>query len=130
MDVRHVSQEALDIYKNAEVIAVNQDSAGIVGVRLFQDRVRRVEAWVRPLAPLPDCLGGLSRLQGLPTAHNSSDSALWKQGNLVCQPRAALVRPRLRVRVWGLVLGLGAWGSGVGLGLGYGGLGRRTRPSG
>jgi hypothetical protein len=39
VDVRALSEAALAIYKNADVIAVSQDRAGIVGYRLYQARI-------------------------------------------------------------------------------------------
>jgi len=91
-DPRSLSAEALEIYKNAEVIAVNQDGAGLVGARLYQDGERQVEAWLRPLSPLSDCLGGLSHLPDLSLGREP-----WAHKDLVCQPRAALVRCGLQL---------------------------------
>ena len=39
VDVRALSEAALAIYKNADVIAVSQDRAGILGYRLYQARI-------------------------------------------------------------------------------------------
>lgn len=82
VDVRNMSEDALGIYKNAEVIAVHQDSAAIVGYRLYSDEASKVQVWVRPLAPLEECARGVVK-QGV-AAGATEDVA-------GCQPRAAIV---------------------------------------
>lgn len=46
-DIRKMTQEVKDIYMNAEMIAVNQDSAGIPGHRVSKTDGK--EIWMRPL---------------------------------------------------------------------------------
>jgi len=46
-DLRKLTPEALNILKNTEIIAVNQDRAGIQGRRIWADSM--LEIWVRPL---------------------------------------------------------------------------------
>ena len=39
-----------NLLANREVIAVNQDPAGIQGSRIYSDKSRQIEIWSRPLA--------------------------------------------------------------------------------
>jgi len=47
-DLRTISPEALEILRNSEVIAVNQDVLGIQGRRIYDKHEKQI--WVRPLA--------------------------------------------------------------------------------
>ena len=47
-DVRSMSQETKDILMNKEVIAINQDTLGIQGLRAFAED--GIEVWLKPLA--------------------------------------------------------------------------------
>jgi len=47
-DLRTISPEALEILRNTEVIAVNQDVLGIQGRRIYDKHEQQI--WVRPLA--------------------------------------------------------------------------------
>lgn len=49
-DVRNISQDALDILTNPEVIAVNQDSLGIQGRKVRIDLNNNTEIWAGPLS--------------------------------------------------------------------------------
>ena len=46
-DIRNMSATTKDIYMNADMIAVNQDSAGIAGHRIKNDNGKQI--WMRPL---------------------------------------------------------------------------------
>ena len=48
-DMRLLDDFTLSLLKNREVIAVNQDVAGIQGHRVYRDNDRLVEVWARPL---------------------------------------------------------------------------------
>ncbi|CAF2100474.1 unnamed protein product [Rotaria magnacalcarata] len=48
-DVRQLSQETLEILRNSEVIAVNQDSLGIQGQKIRIDLEHDTEIWAGPL---------------------------------------------------------------------------------
>lgn len=91
-DVRTMSPEVLAIYTNAEVIAVNQDRAGVVGSRIYQDTAKQIEVWIRPLAPLATCDMSARHEQtvaGVGWGHTGEDEEGLEA--LKCQPRAALV---------------------------------------
>lgn len=49
-DIRQISQEALELLKNPEVIAVNQDSLGLQGTKVRIDLHHDTEVWAGPLA--------------------------------------------------------------------------------
>ena len=116
VDVRTLSDAALAIYKNADVIAVSQDPAGVVGYRLYQDAASQVEVWVRPLSPSASSCRRDVR-QGATSGRQGADETRWTvqaagdrpysegpgtvgggavsadgvMGAVDCQPRAALV---------------------------------------
>ena len=48
-DLRLIDDFTLNLLKNNEVIAVNQDPAGIQGHRVYFDEEKQIEVWARPL---------------------------------------------------------------------------------
>lgn len=48
-DLRLIDDFTLNLLKNNEVIAVNQDPAGIQGHRVYFDKEKQIEVWARPL---------------------------------------------------------------------------------
>ncbi|NIG56822.1 NPCBM/NEW2 domain-containing protein [Chitinophaga sp. Cy-1792] len=48
-DLNQIDSFTLRLITNKEVIAVDQDPAGIQGKRIFSDRDKKIEVWARPL---------------------------------------------------------------------------------
>ncbi|XP_076468477.1 alpha-N-acetylgalactosaminidase-like [Babylonia areolata] len=67
VDLRTITQEALDILKNKNVIAINQDPLGAQAVRLYEIP-NSISVWMKPLSQNNTAIAFLNKdVQGRPT---------------------------------------------------------------